>query len=151
MDYTPAREVLGSDVIVGCPMQSKGLMARNAGAAAVGGMAGVLVAKMLQKDKTEVTSPGGHIGQVYVCLGDTRVAFFEQKNGMTGSSLGKLLAVGDITDVTTLDWRPSRFGLSHLIVAANNNDPYELEVALIHKAKAAKIVEAVQAQLSKAA
>lgn len=151
MDYAPAREILGSDVIVGCPMQSKGLMARNTGAAAVGCMAGVLVAKMLQKDKTEVTSPGGHIGQVYVCLGDTRVAFFEQRNGMTGSSLGKLLAVGDITIVTTLDWRPSRFGLSHLIVAANGNDPYELEVALIHKGKAAKLVEAVQAQLSKAA
>jgi hypothetical protein len=79
MDYTPAREVLGSDVIVGCPMQSKGLMSRNAGAAAVGGVAGVLVARMLQRDKTDDTSPGGHIGQVYVCLGDTRVAFFDRK------------------------------------------------------------------------
>jgi hypothetical protein len=70
---------------------------------------------------------------------------------MTGSSLGKLLAVGDITDVTTLDWRPSKFGMSKLIVAANGNPPYELEVALIHKGKAANIVDAVQTVMSKVA
>jgi hypothetical protein len=40
--------------------------------------------------------------------------------------------------------RLSNFGLSKLIVAANN-DPYELAVARIHGAKAGKVVEAVHA------
>jgi hypothetical protein len=151
MDHTAATQVLGGDVVIGCPALSKGQLSRQAGAAAMGGLAGVAISRLLQKNKTEESAPGGHIGSIYITLGHDRIAFFEQRNGLLGASLGRLLAAYDLKDIATCEWRPAKIGVSRLAIAAADGAQYELEVALVQKSKAQKIAQALESRPSRAA
>ena len=141
MDLSPAIEALGSEVRVACPVLSRGQLKQRAAIGAIGGVAGLAVARMLKKDKTDDTAPGGHTGSIVIALGTDRIAFFEQKNGLT-ASLGKHLGTHDLTTITNVDWQPARFGVSKLTLAAGD-ETYEFEVALVQKRKAQRIVDAV--------
>ncbi len=149
MDLSAAVQELGSEVVVGCPALSKGQLKQRATAGAIGGLAGMAIASRFKKAKSEDTAPGGHVGSIYITLGTDKIAFFEQKNGLT-SSLGRLLAVHNIAAVSVQEWKPAKFGISKLTLTAAE-ETYEFDVALVQKSKAAKVVEAVQAAMAKAA
>ena len=144
MDLTAAQDALGGEVVTGCSAMSSGQLKKRAGLAALGGLAAVAINNRLQKDKTDESAPGGHVGSIYIALGTDRVAFFEQKNGLT-SSLGRHLVTHGLADFTAVDWKPAKFGISRLGLTTADQS-YEFDVALAQKGKAQRIVDAVREQ-----
>lgn len=144
MNLKPAVAQIG-EVVAACPAVSQGQWKREGAAVALGGaIAGIGVLRALQAGKTEPTAPGGHIGSIYVTLGRDRIAFWEEKKGIAGASLGRLLAAHSRSAVRVCDWKPAKLIASTLIIVAGDDAHYELGIALSHKGKAQKIIDALR-------
>jgi hypothetical protein len=143
MDLTTAQHALGGEVVTGCSAMSGGQLKKRAGLAALGGLAAVAINNRLQTDKTDENAPGDHVGSIYVALGTDRVAFLEQKNGLT-SSLGRHLATHELGDFTAVEWKPAKFGISRLALTTAEGQTYKFDVALAQKGNAQRIADAVR-------
>jgi hypothetical protein len=145
LDLRPVSDVMGEDIIVGCPAMSRACARRIAreGSGQPGG-AGRLVA-LLHEPEFDACAPGGTDGPIFIALGPTRVAFFVHNPGFFLSSTGMLLAVHERGDVRGLVFRPARAGASRLTFAFAGDTTYDVEVALPHRGKAHLIAEALEA------
>ena len=70
----------------------------------------------------------------------------EHKRGVLKSSVGELRAKIERSQIASCRIESKRFGFSPLTIETADGTVYELEVAMAHKGKAQKVVEALGAQ-----
>ena len=116
-------------------------LAGDVGIAAAGGVtggaAGVLASgKEVERRRMDRVAPGGHNGDLYAVLGESRVAFFEMKRSiLQRKSLGRLLMQSAITDIAACEFTPSRMGTSDLQLELQDGTAYPLQVARVNRSR----------------
>ena len=83
--------------------------------------------KEVARRRKDRVTPGGHNGDPYAVLGESRLAFFEMKRSIVQrKSLGRLLAQSPITDVASCDLTPSRMRASEINLGLQDGTTYPL-------------------------
>jgi hypothetical protein len=150
MDLKTIEQQLGEPVSASFPAMSKGygkrITARSSGAA-LGGLVGFAAAKVLEKKLAKDTdgehAPAGVEGEVVVALSPNWLAICEHRRGVLKSSVGELRAKIERAQITACRLEPKKLGFSPLTLETTDGTTYELEVAMAHKGKAQKVVEAL--------
>ena len=148
MDLTPVAEVLGEDVVVGCPALSRSFALQLAAEAeALTGRKGIFATATADEDPanapivSDPLSPGGHNGTIFIACGARAIAFFVHHPGFFLASTGLLLALHDHADIASCEFRPARTGESRIIFRLYSGTTYELEVQMPQRGKAHRIEE----------
>jgi len=150
MDLKAIEQELGEPVSASFPAMSKGygkkITARTSGFA-VGGLVGFAAAQVLEKRLAKESdgehAPAGIEGEVYVALTSNWLAICEHKRGVLKSSVGEVRAKVARSEIASCRLEAKRFGFSPITIEAADGTVYELEVAMAHKGRAQKVVEAV--------
>ena len=116
-------------------------LAGDVGIAAAGGVAGGAAGvfaggKEGERRRKDRVTPGGHNGDLYAVLGESRLAFFEMKRSiLQRKSLGRLLTQSPITDIAGCDFTPSRMGASEINLELQDGTTYPFQVARVNRSR----------------
>ena len=135
VDDTKARRELGGPILAACELVTRAdelLDAAGAAGAAMGGLLGSVAARFATR-KLDARSnipgaTGGHDGNIFAAVGETRIVFFECKKGLFGASLGKLLARRERSDLAALEWSGGTLRMSTLTLRWRDGTKYVLDV-----------------------
>lgn len=150
MDDTKARNELGEEIVASCELATRAdelLDAAGAAGAAMGGLLGSVAARLatrtLDKRSNIFGAPGGHDGNIFAAIGETRIVFFDYRKGLFGASLGKLLARRERSDLAACEWSGGALRMSTLTLRWRDGTAYVLDVVPGQRGKGERFRDAL--------
>lgn len=137
-----AAQILGEDVIASSPVMPSGYaknIASHVAGTYAGGAIGAAAAGALNRRGAEPITPGDHKGNIFMVVTPTRLAFFEQKQGLLRRSLGRLLAEHPREEVSNFNLEGKGMTNSALTIELADGTTYGLAVPRVQRGKASKV------------